>query len=442
MIKIAMIGAGSTVFMQNILTDVLLEHCFKDCHVALQDIDEKRLKTSQLVAEKISATVNAAPTITATTDRRTALKGADFVIIMIQVGGYKPATVIDFEIPAKYGLTQTIADTLGVGGVMRGLRTVPVLADIARDMMEICPDALMLQYVNPMAINCLALSRLVPDLRYVGLCHSVQGTAIDLARDLGESIDDIEFECAGINHVAFYTKFAKRHADGSLEDLYPRLHALINGRDYGVNYDGCTNHVRYEMLRRLGFFVTESSEHFAEYTPWFIKNDQPELIQQFDIPINEYIRRCEDQIEKWDAQEQALLSDSPIHCEKSVEYAARIIHAVANDTPELINGNVLNDGLIGNLPANSCVEVPCIVDGRGITPQVVADLPPHLAAIMQNSINVQALTVEAIITGKKEHVYHAVMMDPHTGAELNLDQIWKMVDELLDAHAGWLPTLN
>jgi alpha-galactosidase len=300
----------------------------------------------------------------------------------------------------------------------------------------------MLQYVNPMAINCLALSRMVPDLRYVGLCHSVQGTAIDLARDLGESIDDIEFECAGINHVAFYTKFAKRHADGRVEDLYPRLHKLIDGRNYGANYDGCTNHVRYEMLRRLGYFVTESSEHFAEYTPWFIKNDQPELIKQFDIPINEYIRRCEDQIEKWDAQEQALLSDSPIICEKSVEYAARIINAVVNDVPDTINGNVLNDGLIGNLPANACVEVPCIVDKRGITPQSVDDLPPHLAAIMQSSINVQSLTVEAIITGKKEHVYHAVMMDPHTGAELNLDQIWQMVDELLDAHAGWLPALR
>ena len=442
MIKIAMIGAGSTVFMQNILTDVLLEDCFKDCHVALQDINEKRLKTSQLVAEKISATVKATPTITATTDRRTAMKDADFVIIMIQVGGYKPSTVIDFEIPAKYGLTQTIADTLGVGGVMRGLRTVPVLAEIARDMMDICPDALMLQYVNPMAINCLALSRMMPDLRYVGLCHSVQGTAIDLARDLGESIDDIEFECAGINHVAFYTKFAKRHADGKIEDLYPRLHALIDGREYGVNYDGCTNHVRYEMLRRLGYFVTESSEHFAEYTPWFIKNAQPDLIAKFDIPINEYIRRCEDQIEKWDAQEQALLSDKPILCEKSVEYAARIMHAVANDVPELINGNVLNDGLIDNLPANACVEVPCVVDKRGITPQAVDSLPPHLAAIMQSSINVQTLTVEAIITGKKEHVYHAVMMDPHTGAELNLDQIWQMVDELLDAHAGWLPPLK
>lgn len=442
MMKITMIGAGSTVFMQNILTDLLLEDCFKNCHVALQDIDEKRLKTSQLVAEKISATVKATPTITATTDRRTALEGADFVIIMIQVGGYKPSTVIDFEIPAKYGLTQTIADTLGVGGVMRGLRTVPVLAEIARDMMDICPDALMLQYVNPMAINCLALSRMVPDLRYVGLCHSVQGTAIDLARDLGESIDDIEFECAGINHVAFYTKFAKRHADGRVENLYPRLHKLIDGRKYGTNYDGCTNHVRYEMLKRLGYFVTESSEHFAEYTPWFIKNDQPELIKQFDIPINEYIRRCEDQIEKWDAQEQALLSDSPIICERSVEYAARIIDAVANDVPDIINGNVLNGGLIGNLPANACVEVPCIVDKRGITPQAVDDLPPHLAAIMQNSINVQMLTVEAIITGKKEHVYHAVMMDPHTGAELNLDQIWKMVDELLVAHAGWLPALR
>ena len=442
MIKLAMIGAGSTVFMQNILTDILLEPCFNGCTVVLQDIDPRRLQTSLLVAEKIVRATDTSPVIMATEDRREALRDADFVVLMIQVGGYRPATVIDFEIPARYGLQQTIGDTLGIGGIMRGLRTAPVLVDIARDMLALCPDAIMLQYVNPMAINCLALSCLEPDLKYVGLCHSVQGTALDLARDLGESLDDIEYECAGINHVAFYTKFAKRHANGEIEDLYPRLQALVEPRDYGTNYDGCTNHVRYEMLRRLGYFVTESSEHFAEYTPWFIKGQQPELIEKFDIPINEYIRRCEDQISKWEAQEAALLGDHSLQCEKSIEYAARIVNAVVNNQVETINANVLNDGLIGNLPRQSCVEVPCRVDGKGITPQAVEDLPPHLAALMMTNINVQTLTVEAIVTGRKEHVYHAAMMDPHTAAELNLDQIWRMVDELLEAHSGWLPELR
>ena len=442
MTKIAMIGAGSTVFMKNILTDILLEPPFKDCDVALQDIDAKRLKTSKLVAEKIAQNLGVTPNIMATENRREALAGADYVVLMIQVGGYKPSTVIDFEIPAKYGLKQTIADTLGIGGIMRGLRTAPVLVDIAKDMEDVCPDALMLQYVNPMAINCLALSRFAPELKYVGLCHSVQGTAQDLANDLGENINDIDYDCAGINHVAFYTRFEKRHADGQMEDLYPRLKALVETRDYGVNYDGCTNHVRYEMLKRLGYFLTESSEHFAEYNPWFIKNNQPELIEKFNIPINEYIRRCENQIAEWDQQEQDLLSDAPMVCEKSVEYAARIITAIETDTPDVIYGNVLNIQLINNLPANSCVEVPCDVTGKGLTPRAVPDLPMHLAAIMQSNINVQQLTVEALLTGRKEPIYHAAMMDPHTAAELNLDQIWHMVDDLIEAHQGWLPAFK
>ena len=442
MTKIAMIGAGSTVFMKNILTDILLEDPFARCEFALQDIDPKRLATSKLVAERVAEVLPVSPLITATENRREALKGADFVIVMIQVGGYKPSTVIDFDIPAKYGLKQTIADTLGIGGIMRGLRTAPVLADIGRDMQELCPDAWMLQYVNPMAINCLALSHLLPDLNYVGLCHSVQGTAADLARDLGEDLKDIDYDCAGINHVAFYTRFEKRHADGKAEDLYPRLHQLIEPRSYGPNWDGCTNHVRYEVLKRLGYFVTESSEHFAEYTPWFIKNSQPDLIKKFDIPINEYIRRCEKQLAEWDAQEADLLADTKPLCEKSVEYAARIISSVVTGTPDVIYGNVLNRNLIGNLPENACVEVPCDVNGAGLTPRQVDDLPAHLAGLIQTNITVQQLTVDAIVTGRKEAVYHAAMLDPHTSAELNLDQIWHMVDELLEAHEGWIPALS
>ena len=442
MTKIAMIGAGSTVFMKNILTDILLEEPFARCEFALQDIDPKRLATSKLVAERVAEVLPVSPVITATENRREALKGADFVIVMIQVGGYKPSTVIDFEIPAKYGLKQTIADTLGIGGIMRGLRTAPVLADIGRDMQELCPDAWMLQYVNPMAINCLALSHLLPDLNYVGLCHSVQGTAADLARDLGEDLNSIDYDCAGINHVAFYTRFEKRHADGGVEDLYPRLHQLVEPRAYGPNWDGCTNHVRYEVLKRLGYFVTESSEHFAEYTPWFIKNSQPELIQKFDIPVNEYIRRCEKQLAEWDAQEAELLADTKPLCEKSVEYAARIISSIVTGTPDVIYGNVLNRNLIGNLPANACVEVPCDVNGSGLTPRQVDDLPAHLAGLIQTNITVQQLTVDAIVSGRREAVYHAAMLAPHTSAELNLDQIWRMVDELLDAHEGWIPPLS
>ena len=442
MTKIAMIGAGSTVFMKNILTDILLEDPFARCEFALQDIDPKRLATSKLVAERVAEVLPVSPVITATENRREALQGADFVIVMIQVGGYKPSTVIDFDIPAKYGLKQTIGDTLGIGGIMRGLRTAPVLADIGRDMQELCPDAWMLQYVNPMAINCLALSHLLPDLNYVGLCHSVQGTAADLARDLGEDLKDIDYDCAGINHVAFYTRFEKRHADGKAEDLYPRLHQLIEPRSYGPNWDGCTNHVRYEVLKRLGYFVTESSEHFAEYTPWFIKNSQPDLIKKFDIPINEYIRRCEKQLAEWDAQEADLLADTKPLCEKSVEYAARIISSIVTGTPDVIYGNVLNRNLIGNLPENACVEVPCDVNGAGLTPRQVDDLPAHLAGLIQTNITVQQLTVDAIVTGRKEAVYHAAMLDPHTSAELNLDQIWHMVDELLEAHEGWIPALS
>jgi len=442
MTKIAMIGAGSTVFMKNILTDILLEPPFATCEFALQDIDPKRLATSKLVADKVAETLPVSPKITASQDRRDALRGADFVIVMIQVRGYKPSTVIDFEIPAKYGLKQTIADTLGIGGIMRGLRTAPVLADIAQDMQELCPDAWMLQYVNPMAINCLALSHLHPDLKYVGLCHSVQGTAADLARDLGENLDNIEYDCAGINHVAFYTRFEKRLANGKYEDLYPRLKSLVDTRNYGPNWDGCTNHVRYEVLKRLGYFVTESSEHFAEYTPWFIKNSQPELIEEFDIPINEYIRRCEKQIGEWDALEADLLADTKPVCEKSVEYAARIISSIVTGTPDVIYGNVLNRNLIGNLAANACVEVPCDVNRSGLTPRKVDDLPAHLSALIQTNISVQQLTVEAIVSGRREAVYHAAMLDPHTSAELSLDQIWRMVDELLDAHAGWIPSLS
>ncbi|MDR3499425.1 MAG: alpha-glucosidase/alpha-galactosidase [Parvibaculum sp.] len=434
MTKVCLIGAGSTVFMKNLVGDILLNGIFADCEIALHDIDEARLKTSGIVAAKIADALSVSPKITATTDRREALAGADFVIVMIQVAGYKPGTVIDFEIPKKYGLRQTIADTLGVGGIMRGLRTVPVLLDIATDMRELCPKALMLQYVNPMAINCWALAKLAPDIAHVGLCHSVQGTAFELAQDLGENYKDIRYECAGINHMAFYSRLEKVHADGRVEDLYPRLKRIAaEGRE------PATNRVRYEILRRTGHFVTESSEHFAEYVPWFIKRDRPDLIEKFNIPLDEYIRRCEEQIAAWDAQERELVGANSIEVKFSGEYGARIMRAVATGKPTTINGNVANRGFIDNLPDGACVEVPCRIDAKGVTPMAVGKIAPHLAALMQTNINVQALTVEALTTGKREHIYHAAMLDPHTAAELSLDQIWNLVDDLIEAHGDWLP---
>ena len=315
---------------------------------------------------------------------------------MIQVAGYKPGTVIDFEVPKKRGLRQTIADTLGIGGIMRGLRTAPVLIDIARDMAELCPNALMLQYVNPMAINCAALSRVVPEIRTVGLCHSVQGTAKELAADIGVPTEEIRYLCAGINHMAFYLKFERRLPDGSMEDLYPRIRKVI---EEGRVPDW--NRVRYEVFRHFGYFVTESSEHFSEYVPWFIKRDRPDLIEKFNIPLDEYIRRCEVQIARWDKQEKELTSNG-----EDGGRAQQGICRPASSSPRLtgepivINGNVENRGYIDNLPDGTCVEVPCLIDHNGVQPISVGRLPPQLAALMQTNINVQELTVEAIVTGR------------------------------------------
>ena len=428
--------------MKNILTDILLESELNSSEITLYDIDSSRLKTSQIVADKIASSLKVSASIKSTNDRKKALKEADFVIVMIQVGGYKPSTLIDFEIPAKYGLQQTIADTVGIGGIMRGLRTVPVLVEIAEEMLELCPRAMMLQYVNPMAINCLGLSHFVPELRYVGLCHSVQGTVADLARDIGEDFNKIEFECSGINHMSFFTKFAKKLNNGSTDDLYPKIFQKGETGDFGANWDGCSNKVRYEVLKKLGYFVTESSEHFAEYTPWFIKSHQKDLIRKFDIPINEYIRRCEKQILEWDKQEKDMLSNPKIDNNKSVEYASRVILSMITGKKDIIYGNVLNTNLIPNLPNNSCVEVPCVVQKDDLVPQVVPPLPIHLANLIQTNISVQQLTVEALKTRKKDSIYYAAMLDPHTAGELNLDQIWKMVDELIDAHGSMLPAFK
>lgn len=426
--KITFIGAGSTVFAKNLLGDILSFPELANSTISLFDIDAERLATSEVVARKVGQAVGAHPTIETTTDRRAALDGADYAINMIQVAGYKPGTVVDFEIPKKYGLRQTIADTLGIGGIMRGLRTIPVILDMCNDMEELCPEVFFLNYVNPMAMNCWAINR-ASRIKTVGLCHSVQGTAEQLAHDIKVPIEQINYICAGINHVAFYLRFERNG-----EDLYPQIHQVV-AEDRVPDW----NRVRYEMFTRLGYFVTESSEHFSEYTPWFIKRDRPDLIDRFNIPLDEYITRCENQIAGWHSMRAELESDEPIEVERSHEYGSLIIHSMETGIPRVVYGNVSNEGLIDNLPHGCCVEVPCLVDKSGLQPTRIGALPPQLAAVMQTNINVQGLTVEAALTRKREHIYHAAMFDPHTAAELSLDQIWSLVDDLIEAHGDWLP---
>jgi alpha-galactosidase len=463
--KIAFIGAGSTVFTKRLLVDILSFPELANSTISLHDIDPQRLRTSEIVAHKTAQALGADPTVEVTTDRRAALNGADYAICMIQVGGYKPSTVIDFEIPKKYGLQQTIADTLGIGGIMRALRTIPVLVDVCRDMEELCPEVTFLNYANPMAMICWALSQ-ASTIETVGLCHSVQGTAAQLACDIGVPLEEINYVCAGINHMAFYLRFERKTADG-VEDLYPHIRRVVEeGRAPKWN------RVRYEILKRLGYFVTESSEHFAEYVPWFIKRDRPDLIERFKVPLDEYIRRCEAQIAMWDMMKEGLESpdieidktppelmervreamkstvfpthfvDEIFQLKMSGEYAPLIIHSMESGTPRIVYTNVPNHGLIDNLPQDCIVEVPCVVDKNGVQPTRIGALPAHLAALMQTNINVQALTVEAALTRKREAIYHAAMLDPHTGAELDLDQIWSLVDELIEAHGDWLPAYH
>lgn len=436
MAKIVFIGAGSTVFAQNLLGDILSFPELAGCTISLFDIDTERLRTSEIVARKVGEALGAHPVIEATTDRRRALDGADYAITMFQIGGYKPATVVDFEIPKKYGLRQTIADTLGIGGIMRALRTIPVLLDVSHDMEELCPDVLHLNYTNPMAMNIWAVTRASP-IKTVGLCHSVQNTAEQLAQDIGVPIHEINFICAGINHVAFYLRFERKTLDG-YEDLYPLIRRVIE-EDRVPDW----NQVRYEVFKRLGYFVTESSEHFSEYVPWFIKRDRPDLIARFNVPLDEYIRRCEEQLAEWEELHLSLEDPkAPIKVWHSNEYAPLIIHSIETGRPRVVYGNVPNHGLIDNLPDGCAVEVPCVVDRSGVQPTRIGMLPLQLAAVMMTNVNVQSLVVEAALTHKRDYVYHAAMLDPHTAAELDLDQIYAMVDELIEAHREWLPVYS
>jgi len=437
MTKLAFIGAGSTIFMKNIVCDCLQLDALKDATVSLMDIDPKRLADSERVARKLVESTGAPATIEATTDRRRALAGADFVVTAFQIGGYRPSTVIDFDIPKAYGLRQTIGDTLGVGGIMRGLRTVPHLWAVAQDMAELCPDAPMLQYVNPMAINTWALAERFPQVKQVGLCHSVQNTVLELAHDLDLPAAEIDYRVAGVNHVAFFLRLEHRG-----RDLYPLLRqGYHEGRlpKPPLLMPRCPNRVRYEVMDHLGYFCTESSEHFAEYVPWFIKSHRPDLIEDFGIPLDEYPKRCEEQMADWGAQAEAHRAADRVEVTKSHEFAAEMMNAIATGTPYVAYGNLPNRGQVPQLPMGAAVETPCLVDANGVQPTTVTGIPPQLVALMRTQINVQELTVRALLDENVDHIYHAACLDPHTAADLDLRQIRSLVTDLLAAHGDWIP---
>ena len=441
--RIAFVGAGSTVFLRNLIGDVLQRQALQSAHVALMDIDETRLEDAEILVGKMVATLGIDATVSSHLNQREALDGADFVIVAFQIGGFDPCTLNDFEVPKRHGLHQTIGDTLGIGGIMRGLRTVPHLWSLCDDMQELCPNAILLQYVNPMAINCWAMASRYPDLKFVGLCHSVQGTAAELARDLDIPPERIRFRCAGINHMAFYTELRENDGSETGRDLYPLLRKGYVAGDIPKPSSWnprCPNHVRYEVMMHLGYFVTESSEHFSEYVPWFIKSGRPDLLETFEIPLDEYLVRCREQINTWQQESQKMRDAETIEIDPSHEYASDIINSVWTGNPTVIYGNVRNNGLIANLPPECCVEVPCLVDGNGLQPVKVEPLPPQLAALMRTNINVQELTVAALMEENRDHVYHAAMLDPHAAAELDLRQIRQLVDELIATHGDWMPT--
>lgn len=435
--KITFMGAGSTVFARNVLGDCICTDAFRGMDIALYDIDRRRLEESETILSAINR-AHGNPAVIRTfcgPERRLeALDGANFVVNAIQVGGYEPCTVTDFEIPKKYGLRQTIADTLGIGGIMRGLRTIPVLESFARDMERACPNAWFLNYTNPMSILTGYMLRYT-GVKTVGLCHSVQVCSEGLLKslDMEERLEGRRELIAGINHMGWLLELRDR--DG--KDLYPEV------RRRAAEKNRTTRHpdmVRFDYIEKLGYYCTESSEHNAEYNPYYIKARYPELIERFQIPLDEYPRRCVRQIDEWEREYASLSGQAALPHTRSREYASRIMEAMVTNQPYKIGGNVLNTGgLIENLPPEACVEVPCLVDGSGVTPCRVGRLPLQLAAMNQTHINVHLLTIEAAVTRKREHIYHAAMLDPHTAAELSLDDIIHMVDELLEAHGSWLP---
>ena len=435
--KITFMGAGSTVFARNVIGDCMCTPALCESEFALYDIDAQRLEESEIILKALNKNINenkaTITTYLGEAERKDALRGADFVINAIQVGGYEPCTVIDFEIPKKYGLRQTIADTMGIGGIMRALRTIPVMKAFADDMEEVCPDAWLLNYSNPMAMLTGYMQRYTK-IKTVGLCHSVQGCSLHLLDSLGmeDKLEGRRELIAGINHMAWLLDI--RDKDGN--DLYPEIRKRAKEKNEKEKH---WDMVRYDYIDKLGYYCTESSEHNAEYNPFYIKSKYPEMIDEFNIPLDEYPRRCVIEIEGWAKQKDEILQNGEITHERSHEYASYIMEAMVTGNPYKIGGNVLNNGLIDNLPEEACVEVPCLVDGSGITPCKVGKLPTQLAAMNSSNIYAQLLTIEAAATLKKQYIYNAAMMDPHTAAELNIKDIYLMVDELLEAHKDWLP---
>ena len=425
MTRIAFVGAGSVEFTKDLLGDLLSFPELTDATIALHDIDRERLDAAEAMARWTASALGAPATIAAHLDRRAALAGCDHVINMIQVGGHA-ATLIDFDVPKRFGLRQTIGDTLGIGGIFRALRTIPVMQGIARDMFELCPDAWLLNYTNPMAMLCWSVYAGTPIKRVVGLCHSVQWTTRGLAELVGVPYEEVEYLGAGVNHQAWILQF--RHQG---RDLYPLLDEAIE-RDPELR-----RRVRVEMYRRLGYFPTESSEHSAEYLPWFMRSD--EMIERFRVPVDEYVRRSEENLREYEAMRRTLAEGGSFEIERSLEYASLIIHSIATGEPRVIYGNVPNHGLISNLPLGACVEVPCLVDGNGVQPTAVGSLPPQLAALNRTFLNVCELTVRAALEGDRAHVVHAALLDPNASATLSPEQIEQMVDALVEAHGDALP---
>ena len=433
MSKITFMGAGSTVFAKNVLGDCIRTPALAGFEVALFDIDPVRLSESQSMLEIINRNNGSPLKIRSYADRIEALRGAKYVVNAIQVGGYDPCTITDFEIPKKYGLRQTIADTLGIGGIFRALRTIPVMLDFAADMEKVCPDAWFLNYTNPMAMLTGAMLR-ATNIKTVGLCHSVQACAEHLLKHLDMPGDNVQWNIAGINHMAWLLSISRNG-----EDLYPEIKRRAAAKNAeGKHWDM----VRFDLMRHLGYYITESSEHNAEYNPFYIKAKYPELIDRFNIPLDEYPRRCIHQIADWATRRDTLVKDATLNHERTHEYASYIMEAMETDIPYRIGGNVLNKGLIDNLPTDACVEVACMVDRNGVQPTKVGRLPVQCAAMNMTNVNVQLLTIEAALTRKKEHIYQAAMLDPHTASELSIDDIKSLCDDLLAAHADWLPSYS
>ncbi len=431
-------GAGSSVFAKNVIGDMMLCDALHDFEIAMYDIDPVRLEESYRIIHALNHNLNEDRAkivkYCGVENRRDALRGADFVVNAIQVGLYRPCTVTDFEVPKKYGLRHTIADTLGIGGIFRALRTIPVLDDFAEDILAVCPNALFLNYTNPMAMLAGYMQRYT-GVRTIGLCHSVQVCTSGLLKELGmkdSTAYPVTEKIAGINHMAWLLELK----DANGVDLYPEvrrraLEILDNPPE------GFGDLVRLEYIRRFGYYVTESSEHNAEYNPFFIKERYPELIERYRIPLDEYPRRCENHEKKWEEARKTLETD--FTHKRTNEYASHIMESIVTDKPFRIGGNVINTGLIDNLPADACVEVPCLVGRLGIQPTHVGRLPEQCAAMNRTNINVQLLTIEAAVTKKRETIYQAAMMDPHTAAELSIDDIVSLCDDLIEAHRGWLP---